>query len=59
MPREVIEEFRVSMLRILDEEGNCDDALKPDLKDEQVKRLYELTVLTRAFDEMQDAEPMR
>jgi pyruvate dehydrogenase E1 component alpha subunit len=52
MPREVIEEFKASMLRILDEEGNCDDALKPDLKDEQVKRLYELMVLTRAFDDL-------
>jgi pyruvate dehydrogenase E1 component alpha subunit len=52
MPRGVTEEFKVSMLTILDEEGNSDDALRPDLTDDQVKRLYELMVLTRAFDEL-------
>jgi pyruvate dehydrogenase E1 component alpha subunit len=52
MPRGVAEEFKVSTLRILDEEGNCDDALKPALGDDQIKQLYELMVLTRAFDDL-------
>jgi pyruvate dehydrogenase E1 component alpha subunit len=52
MPRGVAEEFKVSILRILDEEGNCDDALKPSLGDDQIKQLYELMVLTRAFDNL-------
>ena len=52
MPSGVVEEFKVSMLKILDEEGNCDEALKPTLTDDQVKQLYELMVLTRRFDEL-------
>jgi len=40
------------MLRILDENGNCDEALKPKLRDEQIKRLYELMILTRTFDDL-------
>ena len=52
MPSGVVEEFKVSMLKILDEEGNCDEALKPALRDDQVKQLYELMVLTRVFDDL-------
>ena len=52
MPREVAARFEVSLLRILDEEGNCDEALKPALTQDQVKRLYELMILTRVFDDL-------
>ena len=52
MPREVAGRFEVSMLRILDEEGNCDETLKPPLNPDQVKQLYELMVLTRVFDDL-------
>ena len=52
MPREVAGRFEVSMLRILDEEGNCDETLKPPLTPDQVKQLYELMVLTRVFDDL-------
>ena len=52
MPRGVTEEFKVSILKILDEEGNCDDSLKPELTDDQIKQLYELMVLTRTFDDL-------
>ncbi len=52
MPRPVVAEFKVSMLKILDEEGNCDEQLKPALTDEQVKHLYELMVLTRTYDDL-------
>jgi len=52
MPREAAAKFEVNMLRVLDEEGNCDEALKPQLSAEQVKQLYELMVLTRTFDDL-------
>jgi pyruvate dehydrogenase E1 component alpha subunit len=52
MPIGVTEESKVSMLEILDEEGNCDDALRPNLTDNQIKELYELMVLTRTFDNL-------
>lgn len=52
MPRPVVAEFKVSMLKILDEEGNCDERLNPAITDEQVKKLYELMVLTRTFDDL-------
>ena len=52
MPTRVTEEFKVSMLKILDEEGNSDDSLKPELTDYQIKQLYELMILTRTFDDL-------
>ena len=52
MPREVAGKFEVSLLKILDEQGNCDEALKPALTQDQVKQLYELMILTRTFDDL-------
>jgi pyruvate dehydrogenase E1 component alpha subunit len=52
MPKEVVKKFEVSMLKILDEEGNCDEELKPKLSDNQIKGLFELMILARAFDEV-------
>jgi pyruvate dehydrogenase E1 component alpha subunit len=52
MPSVVAQRFEVSLLRILDEEGNCDEALRPPLAQDQVERLYELMVLTRTFDDL-------
>jgi pyruvate dehydrogenase E1 component alpha subunit len=51
MPKKRIESFTVEWLQILDEEGNCDEALRPVLNDEQIKRFYEWMILTRTFDE--------
>jgi pyruvate dehydrogenase E1 component alpha subunit len=50
MPRTVIETFSVTRLDILDREGNADEALLPPLSREDCLRLYELLVLSRAFD---------
>jgi pyruvate dehydrogenase E1 component alpha subunit len=47
----VIETFKVERLQILDEEGNCDETLRPCLNDEQIKNLYKWMVLARAFDD--------
>lgn len=50
MPRSVIETFPVTRLDILDAEGNADESLLPPLSREDTLRLYELLVLSRAFD---------
>ncbi len=39
MPKQVIETFSVEWLQILDEDGNCDEELRPSLDNEQVKKL--------------------
>jgi pyruvate dehydrogenase E1 component alpha subunit len=51
MPKKLIETFSVEWLQILDEEGNCDEELRPPLDDAQIKKLYEWMVLARTFDE--------
>jgi pyruvate dehydrogenase E1 component alpha subunit len=50
MPRDHIATFNVERLRILDEAGNADDALMPNLSEADIRRLYELLILSRTFD---------
>lgn len=50
MPERIIESFNVKYLDILDENGNVDESLMPSLSVEDIKRLYELLVLSRTFD---------
>jgi len=52
MPRDIVKKFDVSFLRILDEEGNCDELIKPNLSEGQIKEIYELMILARTFDEV-------
>lgn len=47
----MLKEFKVEYLQILDEEGNCDNALMPKLSKEEIKRIYEMLVLIRVFDQ--------
>jgi pyruvate dehydrogenase E1 component alpha subunit len=49
--KKVIKTFEVEYLQVLDENGNCDQEQMPDLSDEQIKKLYEMMVLVRAFDD--------
>lgn len=51
MPDETIATFTVRSLRILDEKGKADEALMPSLSDDDIRRMYELIVLTRTYDE--------
>lgn len=51
MPRELIATFNVERLSILDEAGNADEALLPPLGEADIRRLYELLVLSRIFDQ--------
>lgn len=51
MPKKVLKEFKVEYLQILDDSGNCDEALMPKISNEQIKKMYEMLVLIRVFDQ--------
>ena len=51
MTKKVLKEFKVEYLQVLDENGNCDEALMPKLSNEEIKKLYEMLVLVRVFDQ--------
>ncbi len=50
MPEETIASLAVRRLSILDESGTADAALLPSFSDDEIRRCYELLVLSRAFD---------
>jgi pyruvate dehydrogenase E1 component alpha subunit len=51
MPRNIVERFSVEWLQVLDEDGNCDEGLRPALSDDEIKKLFEWMVLARTFDD--------
>jgi pyruvate dehydrogenase E1 component alpha subunit len=51
MPETIIATFDVKRLEILDQHGNADESLMPPLEEEDFRRLYELLMLSRTFDE--------
>ena len=51
MVKKTLVKFEVEYLQILDENGKCDEKLMPNLSKEQIKKLYELMILVRAFDD--------
>ncbi len=51
MPEHIVESFQVKRLEILDAQGNADSALAPPLSDDEIKKMYELLVLSRTFDQ--------
>ena len=51
MPVKEIAQFSVSYLEILDEQGNVDKALEPELSDEDLIRLYRAMFLAREGDQ--------
>ncbi len=51
MPEKSIASFDVKRLEILDEEGNADKTLMPGLSGGEIKHIYEMMLLSRAFDE--------
>ncbi len=51
MPEDVVGTYEVKRLRILDESGVADEALMPPLAESDIRRMYELMVLARTFDE--------
>jgi pyruvate dehydrogenase E1 component subunit alpha len=50
MPETIVESCSVKRLDILNEKGEADEALLPQLSDTQIKRIYELMVQARTFD---------
>jgi len=50
MSDETLGNFEIHSLQILDEHGNCDEALKPDISDDELKHLHWQMVLARVFD---------
>lgn len=50
MPERIIESFNIKRLDILDENGKVDDSLMPSLSDSEIKKIYELLILSRTFD---------
>jgi len=51
MPLKVIEEFNVSRLQILDEQGNVDKKLEPEIAPEKLLQIYRAMVLAREADQ--------
>lgn len=51
MPEELLATFHVKRLQVLNERGEADPELLPDLADAEIWRLYELMLLARTFDE--------
>jgi len=51
MPIKTIKNFEIKYMQILDENGKCDERLRPKLRPNEIKRLYEGMVLSRAYDD--------
>lgn len=51
MPRGIIAEFSIDHVQVLDEDGEVDENLVPELPDEQLMAMYRLMKLSRRFDE--------
>lgn len=51
MPDEICAAFEIHRLSILAPDGTVDQDLMPDLPEADIRRLYELMVLTRTFDQ--------
>ncbi|MEZ4385994.1 MAG: pyruvate dehydrogenase (acetyl-transferring) E1 component subunit alpha [Candidatus Krumholzibacteriia bacterium] len=51
MPRKTLAEFKIEYLQVLDENGQVDRDLEPDLADDQLLRLYRGMVRARELDQ--------
>lgn len=49
--KKILAEFKVNYIQVLDERGEVDKKLMPKFSKNQIKNMYELMLLTRAFDE--------
>lgn len=50
MPEKVIQKFEINYLQILDENGKCDEKLKPKMPNDKLIEMYKWMVLARIFD---------
>ena len=51
MPKKVLKDFEIEYLQVLDENGNCDEKVMPKLSNEEIKKIYEMIILIRVFDQ--------
>ncbi|MEE9119684.1 MAG: pyruvate dehydrogenase (acetyl-transferring) E1 component subunit alpha, partial [Syntrophobacteria bacterium] len=51
MPLHEIGNYSISYLQVLDEHGNLDEELEPELSEEQLIRVYRSMVLAREVDQ--------
>lgn len=51
MAEHVIQSLNVRRIEVLDPQGNADETLLPPLSGDEIRRIYELLLLSRAFDE--------
>lgn len=51
MAERIIESFQVKRIEILDDKGNVEESLMPSLSDADMRRIYELLILARTFDQ--------
>ncbi len=49
--KKVIEKFEVKYMQILDENGNYDEKILTHLPDSEIKKMYDLMILARTFDD--------
>ncbi len=51
MPEKILESFEIRRLEILDPKGEVDESLMPSLSADEIKKMYELLILSRTFDQ--------
>ena len=51
MVKKVVANFSVEYLQVMDENGEIDESLMPNLSNKQIKEMYELIILMRTFDD--------
>lgn len=50
MPEKILESYSIKYIQVLDEKGDFDKSLMPFLSDSEIKKIYELLILSRTFD---------
>ncbi len=51
MPEKVLRTFSVKYIQVMDNDGNADSNLMPKISNEQIKKIYELMIFLRLFDD--------
>ncbi len=51
MPEVILESFELKYLSVMDETGHIDKSIMPSLSDEEIKKIYELMIISRTFDQ--------
>lgn len=51
MVKKILHKFEVEYIQVMDENGNVDENLMPDVSDKEIRRIYETMILLRTFDQ--------